>query len=295
MRTRLKDVWPFGKPKTPGFGISSGFYLSVLAGTARLPSIVEVVEPKGTSGTVAGFGAPLIANTDKSKVVEPLERGAYAIASPDQKTVLRMLVLPKDEAGFDPEAFLRSPLSIGLSDELRNRARATWTLCQLTFEAHDPAVYPSLDFFLAIAKRLGELTEGVIADPLAQTYKLPSQLIAPDSAQPIDARNMISVGSDERYVFTLGMQKFSLPEFEMDEVEEPQTTLASEFLLGLCQSVLLGGPIQPGAQVGSKKAPIQVAEGGLNRARWEGIPCYELIPAKGLLSDALTAWSGERA
>jgi hypothetical protein len=291
-KPRLRDVWPFSKPKTPGFGISEGFYLSVLAGTARLPSIVEVVEPKGQSGTVKGFGAPLTGGADKAKLVAPLERGAYAIASPDQKTVLQMLVLPKEEAGFDPEAFLNSALSIGLSDEMRNRIRSVWTLCQLTFKAHDPAVYPSLDFLLAIASRLGVLTEGVIADPLGQTYRLPERVPLPDSHRPVDARNFVTLATEEGYAFTLGMQKFALPEFEI-EVPPGEEPLGGEFLLGLCQGVLVNGPIEPGVKVGSRQAPLQVAEGGLT-PRWEGTACYEIIPAGNEVLEALKAWAAER-
>lgn len=289
---RLRDIWPFSKPKTPGFGISEGFYLSVLAGTARLPAIVEVVEPKGQAGTVKGFGAPLTGGADKSKLVTPIERGAYAIASPDQKTVLQMLVLPKEEAGFDPEAFLNSSLSLGMPDEMRNRIKAVWTLCQLTFRAHDPAVYPSLDFLLAIASRLGVLTEGVVADPLGQTYRLPERVPLPDSRHPVDTRNYVTIGTEEGYVWTMGMQKFALPEFEI-EVAAGDEPLAGEFLLGLCQGVLVNGPLEPGVKVGSRRTPLQVADGGLT-PKWEGIACYEVIPSGGDVHEALKAWAEER-
>lgn len=289
---RLRDIWPFSKPKTPGFGISEGFYLSVLAGTARLPAIVEVVEPKGNGGAVKGFGAPLSGGADKAKLTEPLARGAYAIASPNQKTVIQLLVLPKEEAGFDPDAFLSSSLAIGLPDEMRHRIRAVWTLCQLTYKAHDPTVYPSLDFMLAIASRLGILSEGVVADPLGQTYRLPERIPLPDSRLPVDARNYVTIGTEEGYAYTLGMQKFALPEFEI-EVAPGDEPLGGELLLGLCQGVLVNGPVEPGAKVGSRSQPLQIAEGGLS-PRWEGIACYEVIPAGNDVGEALRAWQAER-
>src|SRR5688572_11612277 len=142
--------WPFGKPKTPGFGISKAYYLSVLSAKATLPQIVEVVNPKGSDGAVEGFGAPLMTDSTKDDLQKPMSRGAYAIASKDRKTVLKLIVVPKEEAGFDPDAFLRSPQAAALPQDMANRIRATWSLLQLTFESHDPMVYPALDFFESI-------------------------------------------------------------------------------------------------------------------------------------------------
>jgi hypothetical protein len=50
--------------------------------------------------------------------------------------------------------------------EMAARIRATWSLIQFTFEAHDPDVYPAVDFFQEIVMRVGLLTEGVVADPI---------------------------------------------------------------------------------------------------------------------------------
>lgn len=292
--SRLRDVWPFTKPKTPGYGISREFYLSVLTGVAQMPAIAQLVDPKATGGAVAGFGAPLAGEVEKTKLVQPMERGAYALAAPDRKTVLKMFVLPREEAGFDPEALLRSTVSQSLGDETRNRIAATWMLCQLSFEAHDPMVYASLDFLLAVCERLGELTQGVIADPLSETYKLPAALRAADSASPVDSRNFVNVKMDRESIYTRGMQKFALPEFEINGITGADEALGAEFLYGLCQMVLLRGPVEPGARVGAKATPLQIAEGGLDRAKWEGIPCFELIPVQGGTTEALRAWGSDR-
>src|SRR5436190_1574007 len=97
----------FSRPKGPGFGISGGYYLSVLSSHATLPRIIEVINPTGDGGAVTGFGAPLALDATKQALAEPMSRGAYVLASKDRKTVLKMLVMSKDETGFDPEAVAR--------------------------------------------------------------------------------------------------------------------------------------------------------------------------------------------
>ncbi|MCG9894043.1 MAG: hypothetical protein MH204_01030, partial [Fimbriimonadaceae bacterium] len=84
-RFRLKDLLPGGRPKGPGFGIRQDFYLSVLACSPRLPALVEVLNPKGEEGAVTGFGVPLRSDAPKDSIREPLIRGRYGLASPDQK------------------------------------------------------------------------------------------------------------------------------------------------------------------------------------------------------------------
>lgn len=296
-KPRLRDVWPFGRAKTPGFGIAKTYYLSVLAATARMPAILEVINPDSSGGAVAGFGAPL-AGSDKALLAEPMVRGGYVLATKDRKTVVKLLVLPRDEAGFDPDLFLNHPASAGLSEDMRARIRATWNVCQLTFESHDPMVYPAIAFFVALAERLASLTDGVVADPLSQRYQLPGQLFPPHALVPIDARTVVRCRFEPLesgiYGCTLGMQKFVLPEFEISGVPAGKERDAEAFLLGVCQTVLVHGPIDAGAQVGAASAPIFVAEGGLDRARWEGIACFELLPAtRGEIGEALDAWVRE--
>src|SRR5438046_2175327 len=98
--------WKFTQ-KTPGFGISKNFYLTVLSAKAALPRVLEVVGPKGADGAVEGFGAPLSQDAKKEDLQRAIERGHYVIASKNRQTVLKLTVVPKEEAGFDPEPFLR--------------------------------------------------------------------------------------------------------------------------------------------------------------------------------------------
>lgn len=293
---RFKNLWPWSKPKTPGFGISNSFYLSVLATITRLPSIDEIVNPKGEGGAVVGFGAPLIGPTDKSVLAQPMARGIYAIASTDRRTVLKTMVLPKEEAGFDPGVHVLSRMGSTLGQEVIHRIQATWTLVQLNFESHDPSVYPALDFLLDIAQRLGAKTEGVIADPLSQRYSLPEELRAPNPPNAaIDARNFVRAATMPRengiHAFTLGLSKFALPELEIYGLLPGQETPAQRLLIAISQTILQGQTLDLGDRVGAKSAPFQVAPGGLDRAQWEGIPCFELIPARtASTAESLEAW-----
>ena len=274
-------AWQFSKPKGPGFGIARDYYLTVLASKATLPPIVVGINPKGEGGGVAGFGVPLATDAQKVDLARPIVRGQYGLASPDRKTVVRMRVLSKEEAGFDPEPFLRSPFALQSEPELVARVRATWTLMQLTFETYDPAVYPALRFFLSLAARFADISEGVVADPISQRYSLPSQVIAPGQAdERIDARDFVQVFDAGGYCFTMGMRKFVMPEVELRDVPPHQIGTAKNLLISLAQKSLLGSPVALGMRIGGKPA-LEVASGGLDRGRWEGIACVELIPERG--------------
>jgi hypothetical protein len=287
--------WQFSKPKGPGFGISKNFYISVLAAKATLPPVLEIVNPQGSGGALEGFGAPLMSSSTKDDLTKPMQRGAYAIASKDRKTVLKCIVIPKEEAGFDPEAFLRSPHAALIPDEMAARIRSTWTLLQLTFESHDPDVYPSLEFLQRLVIRLGDLTDGVIADPTCRRYQLPNQVRVGDRVDPrIDVREHVSVqltpGKEGLHAYSLGLQKFNLPEFELYGIPDSLHGKAQLFLLNLGQLVLKGESIKAGDTVGDRSAGFEVREGGLDRGIWEGIPVYELIPVRDkTVEQALTA------
>ncbi len=275
--------WSFGKPKTPGFGIQKSFYLTVLSSKSVLPPMLAVINPKGQGGAVEGFGAPLASNVPKEALGRPLERGAYAIASKDQKTVLRLLVLSKEEAGFDPEPFVRSSLAAELEPELLNRVRATWTVGQLTFESHDPMVYSSLDFALDFAARFAEESDGVVADPIARRYLLPHEVRQPVRADPrVDAREVVGLSHRANpvgiHLFTLGMQKFNLPEFEINGLEVTDLHLGESLLLSLCQGCLVGIFPKNGDRFGSKEFEFEIRDGGFDRGLWEGIEVIELLP-----------------
>ncbi|MEZ0324418.1 MAG: hypothetical protein ACAH95_00805 [Fimbriimonas sp.] len=294
-------AWQFSKPKTPGFGISSAYYLSVLSSRATLPPIREVVNPKGTGGAVEGFGVPLMAGSDKDDLDRPMERGAYALASKDQKTVLRLMVISKEEAGFDPEAITRSAMAAQLGPEEMARIRATWTLCQLTFESHHPMVAPGLDFLLGVAERLGTLCEGMIADAVSQRYLLPEQVFAkrrPLVKLAIYPEEHVSINfrarEDGIHAYTLGLQKFVFPELEISNLFEGDEEAAALGLLWLAQQMLNGAKVEAGFEVGAPTMPFEISHGGFDKGLWEGTPVFELLPPTTVTSsEAVQAWAKE--
>lgn len=277
---RFKDLLPFGRPKTPGFGISKGFYLSVLANTAALPPLLAILSPQGAAGSVKGFGVPLRKDSEKGDVAKPLMRGFYGLASPDQKTVLKLAVVSRDEAGFDPAPVLMSPMGLALSDEVRARIAATWNLLQVTYESHDPAVYPALDFILAICRRMAELTDGIIADPVCQVYRLPSDVPSPfDEGMPFAVRDHIHVHARPQgnagQLYTLGLSKFAMPELELLDVRPEAEIHGTALLYTAAQMALAGTKLKAGVRLGG----FQLEEGGQDKALWDGIPCLALVPS----------------
>lgn len=299
MRNRLKDMLRFRPEKGPGFGLSKTFYLSVLAPTATLPPILAIVTPKGDQGTVPGFGVPLGDDAKRSDLAMPMTHGAYAIASPNQKTVLQLLVMAREAAGFDPSTFLNSRVGQDLPDEVRHRIAAMWHLLQLTIVSYDPAVYPAAEFLLKVADRLARETEGVVADPISQVYTLPGEVLhEPPAGMPIVASDYVKVKHRPSregllHVTTLGLQKFVLPEIEIEGVDESDLAIASLLLQSLAQTVLTVDRLGVGDRIGPDEAPLRVAEGGLDRAFWNGIPAFELIPDRTTVSQSLRAWTRE--
>lgn len=289
-------AWPFTKPKTPGFGISRGYFLTILSSRAVQPAIAEIANPGGSGGAVVGLAVPLGGSGDKALLLQPMERGPYVVASKDRKTVLKMIVMSKEEAGYDPEAFVNSSLAIGRDPELVVRIRATWSIAQLVFESHDPGVYPALDFFLGVASRMGVLSDGVVADSISQRYSLPEALVASPRIDPlVDVREHMEVKFELRqdglHAFTLGMQKFALPEYEILNLLEQDQTAAERFLLTLCQSVLLGDLTKEGDRFGASGSLFEARDGGFDSRLWQGTPVFELLPPTSMTpGEALHAW-----
>lgn len=297
----MLNRFKFAKRKGPGFGISKNFYLSILSSKAVLPPLVSILNPQGEGGAVVGLGAPLMPGATKETLTEPLARGAYVLATKDRKTVVKLLVMSGDEAGFDPEAIARSSMAKNLDPEVLARIRATWTLAQATFESHDPDVYPSIEFLLRVAKRAAELTEGVIADPISQRYLLPEDvLLSGTTDASVNVLDVVSFSTADRpdgmHAFTLGLQKFALPELEITGLAPDTRQIAGDFLLSAAQTILKGNVLVPGTKLGAPSAMFEVQEGGHDRSLWDGVAVLELLsPLRITATDALEIWHREQA
>jgi hypothetical protein len=207
-----------------------------------------------------------------------------------------MIVLSKEEAGYDPEDFVNSPLAIGRDPELVVRIRSTWTIAQLVFESHDPMVYPALDFFLGVAVRMASLSDGVVADSVSQRYLLPDNVLKTPRVDPVvDIREHIDIKFDLRsdglHAFTLGMQKFALPEYEILNLFDEDQIPAEHFLLTVCQNVIMGDMTKTGDRFGAPRGLFEARDGGLDARFWQGTPVFELLPPTSMTAgEALGLW-----
>ena len=280
------SLFRFSKPRTPGFGISSEYYLTVLATVETLPTLLTLINPRGDGGATVGFGVPLRRDAVKEELNVPLQRGTYGLASKDRKTALKMRVMTVQEINFDPLAFSRSAAATTAEPELLRRMALVKHLCQFNFESHDPTVAPALNFILGLVVRLATITDGVIADPLAERYLLPQRAIYADRLDvTIDARNHVSIGlrllPTGLHAYTRGLRKFLLPELEIQELRDGDESIASRLLMSLAQRCLQGQVIQENERLGKGNQSLFAQPGGLDSALWQGCEVLELRPPVG--------------
>ena len=277
--------WLFGrKPKSPGFGISKNFYLTVLATSPILPSMRDLTSQKPINGEVLAMGAPLAKAATKEDLFAPLSFGAYGVVSIDKRTLIKMLVVDPEKAGFDPLIYTESADAANASPEVISRVKGAWTMTQLNVETYDPGVYHSMRIMMRLAKRIGEMSVGVIADPISQRYQLPDDFYNENfDDEPLRPQELVEIHQDPSEsglkLYTLGLQKIDLPELELDGVDPSDIRLGVRFLLRTVKLILSGKPLELDDKLGSKDVHFQVASGGFNRKLWEGIPVFELIPS----------------
>jgi len=292
----IRDLLKFSKPKTPGYGIWEDFYLTVLGARAPMPAPLVVANPRGEGGAVPGMIAPLGGESARTVLTQPLVRGVYGVASPNRRTVLEMTIIPVAESHFRPEDYLKSLYALELSPDTTARIQSTWTLAQFRFRAHDPMVRDSLAFVHAVARRLGELTDGVVADPLALRYLPWEQVPIVDPNAPLAAADFVSVRSEpcpdlagtER-ASTHGLVKFGLAELLLRGIDETDFPVARRLLLGLAQTILQSGPVAAGDQVDGEGRRWTLAPAGDPDLRLT----LEMLPPSGVSTASHLRGEGE--
>jgi hypothetical protein len=288
----VKQLFKFSRPHGIGYRINKDFFVSITASKSVLPPILALINPKGEGGAVVGKGAPLQGN-DKSLLSQPLIHGAYALVTPDQKSVLRMDVVPRDRA-FDDRTFEQLVRQEELNPEIVARMRGTWWVIQFRVASHHPDVAPTIAFMRRLIRRMGQLSEGVVFDPFARITALPENYV---NTEPLDDRvsvfdvarvHAVPQPDASSQFHTVGLRKFTLPEIELYGVRT-EGPAASHLLLALGQMLLDGLELAFGQSYGDDKTPFEVREGGLNRAYWEGVPVLELLPPTRSTSDEALA------
>src|SRR5687768_4187018 len=221
------SIWPFRKkePEAP-LEVNRNFYLSVLLGPGPRPPILSWMNPDGSNEAVKGFAAPLNQDKNADLLSQPIADGSYVLATKDRKTLVQadffeLSAVPQFRVPSDPAA----QTLVDLTGEKLWRAQQAVGLTTLVFKGHSPDVYESVRFLLDSAARLAVLTDGIVADPLAETYRLPGEF---SQAAPLDPRiDFRDVGAIKAFlenggvwVSTRGMSKFNLPEYEVYGVAE---------------------------------------------------------------------------
>lgn len=291
-------LWPFGKKKKPSqapIAINRNFYLSILAGPGALPPILQIVNPQGTNGAVQGFGAPLSEGASKDLLNEPLTTGAYVLTTTDKLTILRMDVFRRaDVSNFNIPTDPMQLEAAKLTGRRLARAEQSEWLVNLQFQGYSPDAYASVNYMLDIASRIAALTDGVVADPLAEVYRLPDELTVVPKLDPrIDFREVGSIRAirleDGVWVSTRGMVKFDLPEYEMFGLSDDLVDAAARMLISAAQQTLIGVPLREGDTAFAMNEPLQVVAG--SRGDWDGREVFELRDRSGSgASSGVRAW-----
>lgn len=288
--SRLSDLFKFSKPKGPGFGLSKSLYISALASKASLPCLLDVVNPKGERGAVKGYGIPFNKNATPDSLRQPLSHEPYLIASPDKKTLVRMIVVSEADSGMRTDQILDSPYGQTLSPDIRNTIAAVWTLFQFTFESHDAGVKASMDFMVALACRVAELTDGVVADPLRRSYLMPKEY----QLGEFDVENHFNVmehrEGEDVYLVTLGMLKLNLPEFEIGPILNQDLLLGKAILFYLIRETFEKGPWSDQDRI--DRTSLTLSAGSSLHDFWGRTAVLRVVPpVSQSLTESLNQWT----
>lgn len=252
----LRNMFRFAKPETPGFGISSNFYITTFIPTTQLPTPSQVCNPTGEGGAEKAMIAPLDPGATKRALVEPLRPGNYAVASIDKKTVIELHIDGLSTTSYNPQAIADTEWAArNLSVEIRNILRATWHFAQFRFRSHHPDVAPALHLVYGVAARLAELTGGLVCDPLAQRYELGPRSRVSESLIPVEVMTFeVTPGR----LVSRGMVKFALPEVSIRGFSDDKKIAASNAIQAATYQMLLGQSLGPGDRIRGDRHTFQV-------------------------------------
>lgn len=290
--------WPFGRKRTSksGLVINRHLHLSVLAQKKNLPPLLTVVNPDGSNGAVQGFGAPLYEGATKDILNEPLRPGDYGIVTPRQDTALQMTIVPLENVPhFQKPRTPEQRRQSGVTDAIARLLDPADVLLDATIRGYQDALV-AMRFFLDFVKRLAEGAEGAIADPLAETYRLPSDLSIRNRLHPyVDFREIgatrVEALSDGLWVSSRGMIKFNLPELEMYGVLQDDLEAAVRMVIAACQQMISGIPFRVGETAFLPSQPLAIVEGSKNREVWGDRPTLEFRDPRGSgAGEGVAAW-----
>jgi hypothetical protein len=181
-----------------------------------------------------------------------------------------MLMMRAEESGVAP-------------DRLAQAAQLSFIpewIFQFTFRSHDPEVVPAVEFLLELVNRLGLLVNGVVADPICQRYIDPVKVfVQPRSSTQVNVIEHVVI-MKRAYAsgvawYTLGLQKFALPEFEIVTTAGVSEAVITPILVEASQNALQGKSFADGLRLVVGGVAVTVKQGGFD-AVWNGLPVWEL-------------------
>jgi len=275
-------IWPFGKRNRPsGLTLNRNFYLSVLAPGRELPPLLSLINPDGSNGAVAGFGAPLSEGASRDLLNVPMPTGAYALTTRAQDTVIQMDVFTLAQVpSFSMPKTAAERDAAGVTPQVASRLDRAEYLINFVVRGYRDAL-ESTRFFLDVVARMGAISDGAVADALAEAYRLPSDLALKSRLHPlVDFREIGTVRfapneDDALWVSSRGLVKFNLPEFEMYGVPREHSNAAARMIAAAAQQSLVGIPMRAGESAFSPHSPLLILEGTRNRHHWGDRPTLE--------------------
>lgn len=275
-------IWPFRKRKQPsGLTLNRNFYLSVLAPGRDLPPVLSLINPDGSNGAVAGFGAPLSEGASRDLLNVPMPTGAYALTTRAQDTVVQMDVFTLSQVpSFSMPTMPAEREAAGVTPEVAARLDRAEYLINFVVRGYRDAL-ESTRFFLDVVARMGVVSDGAVADALAEAYRLPGDLALKSRLHPlVDFREIgtVRLAPDDEgafWVSSRGLVKFNLPEFEMYGVPREHGDAAARMVAAAGQQALIGMPMRPGESAFSPNSPLHIHEGTRNRNLWGDRPTLE--------------------
>lgn len=292
-------IWPFGKRKQPsGLTLNRNFYLSVLAPGRGLPPLLSLINPDGSNGAVTGFGAPLSEGASRDLLNMPMPTGAYALTTRAQDTVVQMDVFTmKQVPSFSVPRTAAEREAAGITPEVAQRLDRAEYLVNFLIRGYRDAL-ESTRFFLDLVARMGTISEGAVADALAEAYRLPGDLALKSRLHPlVDFREIgtVRLAPDDDgtlWVSSRGLIKFNLPEFEMFGVPREYSDAAARMIAAAGQQALIGMPMRPGESAFSPNSPLLIHEGTRNRHLWGDRPTLEFRDPGGTgAAKGVRAWA----
>ena len=270
-------MWPFSKKWS-----APDPYLVMLVSLSNqdLPPLIELANPSGAQGAVAGMAGPADQKPSPENMLMAMKEGTFVAISPGGG-LCTVEVKRVDAESASPLSFEPAVMEVaGLTDEML--AKFNQPVWRVAIQMQTPAedVRETVIFATRLAQRLAALGDGVVMDAAAFRYFGPAGWQVEEPVPEFDAREHVHVHivADSGWFHTHGLIKFGRPEMEIYDVPSEMDEIAYGMLFDLSQYVITSALVEPGQTCGDPNQPFYASEGTKNQKdHWEGISVLELV------------------